>query len=377
MYLLRIYICLAVIFTAIPAAKASEVLPEDRLSAVVLSYHRIGEETYPDTNITQEQFDEHVRELQSGQYHIMPLPVILDHIKTETPLPTHALAITFEGAYRSSYENGMKKLLEAEIPFTVFFSSDLADNDVSQFIGWGELESLHKNDLVELGILPSIHERLTGKSEQATLSSINRAKQRYRDTLGTEPHIFSYPFGEYTKAQRDLIASQGFTAAFGLQSGVLYSGIDMFALPRFTMTESHGDLDRFTLVANALPLPATNIEPEAPSLGGVQPLIGFTPSHYLVKNLSEISCFISGQGKVPLEIIGDDRVEIRPAAPLDEERTRVNCTMPGPSAGNQEPRWRWLGMLVVDAGPEDEPPAEGDTEETGEEISIPPPDELP
>ena len=381
MYLVRIYICLAIIFTAIPFANASEILPEDRLSAVVLSYHRIGEEAYPDTNITKEQFEAHLRELQSGQYHLMPLPVILNHIKTETPLPSHALAITFEGAYNSAYENGMKKLLEAGIPFTVFFSSDLADSGVTQFMNWQDLGSLHKNDLVSIGILPAAHERISGKSETQTVSQINRAKQRYRKEFGAEPEIFSYPFGEYSTAQHDLIANLGFTAAFGLQSGVLYSGVDMFALPRFSMTESHGDLDRFTLVANALPLPAINIEPEAPIQQGAQPFLGFTPAPQLVPDLGALSCFISGQGKVPLELVGRDRIEIRPAAPLDEERTRVNCTMPGPPTEAENPRWRWLGMLVVGAGLQTDTDAETETgadiENISEEPNILPPDELP
>ncbi len=358
-------------------ALAYQTLPQDKHSAVILSYGRVGEDSYSDTNITIEQFASHLQEIKQGQYNILPLPVILNHLKTGVALPEHALAITFEGAYRSAYENAIPQLLEARIPFTVIFASDNADNGADQYMDWHTLNSLKKNDLVSFGMLPASYERLTGLDEAQVKSRINRARVRYREELGEEPKIFSYPFGQYSKSLHDLIKSQGFDAALALNSGAVYSESDLFALPRFAMTESHGDLDRFILVAHALPLPATHIEPESPVVGPESPIIGFTPDPRLQKDLGSLACFISGQGKAVTEIVGQDRVEIRPHGPLLDERTRVNCTMPAPSAEDSPPRWRWLGMLLVKNDTAPEPDDENEErEESDEEISTPPPDEL-
>ena len=42
-------------------------------SAVFIAYHRFGENIYPTTNIRLEQFEQHIRELKSGPYTVLPV----------------------------------------------------------------------------------------------------------------------------------------------------------------------------------------------------------------------------------------------------------------------------------------------------------------
>jgi hypothetical protein len=123
----------------------------------------------------------------------------------------------------------------------------------------------------------------------------------------------------------------------------------MLALPRFTMTDDFGDLDRFRLTAGALPLPVTDVVPEdSGNLAQNPPAIGFTVAPE-VKDLSRLSCFVSDIGRTGVMRPGGGRVEIRLEAPLQDRRTRVNCTLP--DGGNS--RWRWFGMLLVLPGIEE------------------------
>ena len=111
----------------------------------------------------------------------------------------------------------------------------------------------------------------------------------------------------------------------------------MFGLPRFTLNETYGGIDRFRLAANALPLPVTDVLPSDPVLQVNPPAFGFTVRPGLT-SLAQLACFASGQGRTKLQRLGN-RIEVRVTEPFPPGRSRINCTMPGP-----DQRWRWFGM---------------------------------
>lgn len=344
----RLWLSIALLTLVWPSKSWAEItIPEDSTSAVVLAYHRIGEDAYPDTNLRIEQFLSHIGELSEKDYTILPLPDIISALKNGEKLPPKTIALTFEGAYKSALKNAAPLLLEKNMPFTVFFSSDHADSDSEQHLNWEDLRSLSRHEYVSLGLLPASYTRLSEKPHEEILTQINKARMRYREHFNQEAKLFSYPFGEYTPAFKDIIKEQGFESGFGLHSGAVSSASDFMALPRFTMTEIYGDLERFKLVTGALPLPVSDTEPQDPHLKTASPVIGFSVTQDLRPHLKTLSCFVSGQPQPTIETPGENRAELRLAEPITEERTRVNCTMPGPEGNNETPRWRWFGMLLV------------------------------
>ena len=339
-----------ILVCAIPAALAQKATPYDGSSAVILSYQRIGEDAYPATNIRYEQFQDHIKELTEGayKYNIMPLPEILKQIKAQKSLPPRTIAITFNGGYKSVAMLAAPLLIEHNIPFTLFVSTDNLDSGVEKYMNWYDVKKLQRSGLVTIGLHPAAYIHPDLENETTIKAQINKAKTHFREQTGANPDLFAYPFGEYSNLYKSIVAESGFTAAFGQQSGVAYSGSDMYEIPRFTMTESYGDLDRFRMVASALPLPVTHIEPNDPHLKTQQPAIGFTVDDSLTEEIDNISCFASGQKKPKLDTIGKNRVEIRLSGSFDEERARINCTMPGPpTEAGEEQRWRWFGMLLT------------------------------
>lgn len=356
---------LAVLFFIPLDARADIVVPEDDSSAVILAYNRIGEDAYPDNSLRTDQFMAHLGELTRGEYTVMALPDIISAVQNGETLPPKTVAITFAGAYKSILTNAIPALVERGLPFTVFYASDHADADVQQHLNWDDLRTLRETGLVTFGLLPAAYTRLAGESDEEILRQINKARTRHREELGLESTLFSYPFGEHSKRYKDIIRDQGFTAAFGLHSGAIHPGADFYALPRFSMTQSHGDTERFQLVANALPLTVSDIEPHDPYLtADAQPAIGFTISETLASKISALSCFVSGQSQPGIEKLGKNRIELRLAEPLTEERVRINCTIPARKENGTE-RWRWLGMLLVNKV-QDEASAAGITPSAGE-----------
>ena len=323
-------------------------IPEDKSAAVIFMYQRIGEDTVPQSNISTEQFQEHINELKKGGYAVLPLTKIIDAIKNGEPLPPRTVGITFEGAYQTTLANALPLLQEAQMPFTVFFSSDALENNTSGHMTWDQLKELKKSGLVDFGILPSAYEHLVNQTSEQSAALINRAVSRYREMLGGEPVFFAYPYGETSAALRKQVAGYKFKAAFGQQAGVVYGGADFFALPRFTMTDDYGDFDHFMLTAHALSLPVSDVVPDDKDIAANPPIIGFTVTPE-IHNLGKLACFASGmEGKLPLTRIGSNRVEIRPSQPFTDRRTRINCTLPNDAfTPGEAQNWRWFGMLLT------------------------------
>lgn len=154
-------------------------------------------------------------------------------------------------------------------------------------------------------------------------------------------------YGEYSLALKNKLAEYPFAAAFTYHSGVAHAKSDLLALPRFMMTDLVGDIDRFKQTASALPLPVTDVSPEDPVLKNNPPMIGFTVQSD-IKSLAKLSCFVSSQGKIDIKRVGN-RVELRPAKPFADRRTRINCTLPDDTViPGEDTHWRWLGLMYVD-----------------------------
>jgi peptidoglycan/xylan/chitin deacetylase (PgdA/CDA1 family) len=339
------------------SVNAAQSIPEDTMSGVILSYSRIGEDSYPESNLRIQQFDAHLQEMAGEEYNVIPLPDLISAIKNQSKLPPRTVAITLDGAYRSSYENAIPKLLAQNLPFTIFYAADHTADNIHQHINIDELKSLSRNALVTLAILPSTYARLSQLETSDVRRLISNAKKFHRDNFGEEAQFFSYPYGEYTAQIADTIKEYNFDAGFGIHSGVVYPGADMSFLPRFSMTENFGDLERFLMVTHALPLPVKDVQPNPPAFNDDTIQIGFSVSPGLKTDLGTLSCFMSGQDHVQTETIGN-RVELRSNSDIVDERIRLNCTIPGPSAIGEAPEWRWFGMLMTRVKTSNVPPQE-------------------
>lgn len=336
--------------TAAPAKAAT--LPQDNKKAVILTYHRIGEDSYPDSNIRIEQFNQQIEELEKGGYNIIALPQLLDAIANAKILPPKTIAITLDGAYESAWKNAIPTLLDKDIPFTLFYAANKADENAAGFMSWKQLKKLKNEKTVTLGVLPAYYNHTAHLSGSAILASLNKARSRHREYFGEEVKYIAYPHGETSNSLIKLTQSQGFTAGFTLRSGPYYPGIDLYDIPRFSITEDFADLERFQRITNTLPLPMGDITPNDYDLSGVNTFMaGFTIPDALAPQIDSLNCFISGYNEPLLNRLGT-RIEIRLDGHEIGSRMRLNCTMPENAPRNENVlgsdetlQWRWSGML--------------------------------
>lgn len=319
-----------------PTGDAAATRPQSSNGAVVVMYHRFGEDRYPASNIRLDQFESHIRELSSGRYEVLPLKAIVEALAAGQSLPDRSIALTIDDAFLSVYQQAWPRLREAKLPFTLFVAT--ASIGADGYMTWDQLRELVASGQADIGSQSENHHHMTELSPEQMKVELDRARTRIREELGVAAELFAYPYGEYSLALRDLVAASGYLAAFGQHSGAISRTMDRYELPRFALSENYGDEARFRLVANALPLSARDVTPRDSRLTAATnpPAYGFTVTQP-VKNLDRIACYGAGLS-LQVERLGQDRFEVRVPRAFKAGRSRINCTLPA-SGG----RWRWLG----------------------------------
>ena len=322
-------------------------------SAVVLMYHRFGEDQYPSTNIRIAQFEAQLKHLRENAYTVVSLADVMASRLEGRSLPRRAVAITVDDAYRSVYTVAFPRLREAGYPFTVFVATDPVDEGLPAFMSWEQMR-----EMASAGVSFANHgathrsliSRDPGEPDAAWLAriraDIQRGEQRLRDELKPLPGAFAYPYGEYDTASAELVRELGYVG-FGQQSGALGPTSDRRALPRFPMAESYAGLDEFRTRVASLPLPVIQATPWNPVVNTARPRLEITLADTPAR-LDQLACFISGQGQTDIEWLEPRRrFSVGAQAPLSAGRQRVNCTAPG-----DQGRYFWFSHpWVVDLDP--------------------------
>jgi peptidoglycan/xylan/chitin deacetylase (PgdA/CDA1 family) len=308
-------------------------------SAVVIMYHRFGETKYPSTNTSIKQFEAHIEELSNGAYSIRSLPDIVAALRAGRPLPENTVGISIDDAYLSVYREAWPRFRKANFPFTLFVATRPIDIGSKGHMSWAQLRELASAG-VTIGSQTQTHPHMPLLSNPQNFAELTKSNGRFKTELGRAPDLIAYPYGEYSLAVGEATKRAGFIAGFGQHSGILHPSSNFLFLPRFAFNEAYGDLKRLRLAARALPLQTSDITPPDPMLRTANnpPLFGFTVDNIPPNRLSRLACYVSGQGNLKMERLGERRIEVRMATAFRPGRTRINCTFPE-KAG----RWRWFG----------------------------------
>lgn len=323
-------------FALVPAAQSAD-------SAVIIMYHRFGEDRYPSTNTRIAQFEAHIAELTGGGYTVMSVPDIIDTLREGRELPDRTVGITVDDAYLSTYTEAFPRLQAAGLPFTLFVATDPVDRRQPGYLNWDQIREM-RNAGVTIGAHSASHLHMADATPDENRKDMQKSMDRFRAELGTAPTLFAYPYGEMSLAVKDVVAGFGFKTAFGQHSAAIHRVTDPLYLPRFALNETYADMDDFRLRVNTVGLPVRDITPaDSYITRDNPPLVGFTvdPS---IGSLNGLACYHSQEGRVDVQILGTHRVEIRFSEPLPQGRSRLNCTMP---AGGG--RWYWFGMQYYTA----------------------------
>lgn len=314
---------------AVVAAVASD-------SAVVLMYHRFGEDRYPSTNIRIEQLEAQLEHLRDGGSTVVPMTDLVASLTAGDPLPDRAVVLTVDDAYRSVYEVAFPRLRREGFPFTVFVATDPVDARLPDYMTWNQMR-----EMAAAGVTFANHgashsslvERLSGESDAdwrtRVRADVEKGRQRLSEELDPIATVFAYPYGEYDAVTASIVRDMGYLA-FGQQSGAVGPSSDRRALPRFPMAEAFADLAEFRTKVASVPMPVSSVEPWDPVVATTRPTLEVTLDAGDAQ-LDRLACFVSGQGRVEVEWLEPGRrFRVGPPADLGAGRQRVNCTAPRP-----------------------------------------------
>ena len=246
-------------------------------SAVILMYHRFGETKFPSTNIRLEQFEAHIDELKKPAYTVLPVPEILEALRSGKELPERTVGLTVDDGYRSVFTEAWPRLKAARFSLTVFIATDPIDRRLNSHMSWDQVRELRDGG-VTIGAHTVTHNHMAGATQERNRREIEQSNARMTAELGQKSDLFAFPYGEASSAVQRQATEAGYRALFGQHSGVVHRQTNFGYLPRFAMNERFSGIGRFRLVINALPLPAADITPVDPTLKKNNPNFGAVAS---------------------------------------------------------------------------------------------------
>ena len=221
-------------------------------------YHRFNENKYPSTNIRNEIFLEHLKEINNQGIEFIRFEKFEKIIKTN--IDKNYLLLTIDDAFESFYLNAWPILKNKRIPFILFVST----REIGKYgyMTWKHIKEVAASDLVTIGNHSHTHEYLIDWEDDKIKSDLITSIKIFKKELGYSPKIFSYPFGEYSINLKKIVTDLNFEFAFGQHSGVIDPTKNFLELPRFPINEKYGKLERFKSILQTLPFPYEKITPE-------------------------------------------------------------------------------------------------------------------
>lgn len=169
---------------------------------------------------------------------------IVDLRNIKSPLPdTRTIAITFDDALESFFDNAVPVLLRLKIPATVFVVSEALGTKPE----WGEsyyasdervmsVEQLRSlPELIVVGSHTLTHRNLTDLAPEAAIEEIANSREKLESILHRQISLFSFPYG----ALNDWIVSRcqeaGYERVFSTSPVLAFATEDQFVVGRVSV----------------------------------------------------------------------------------------------------------------------------------------------
>lgn len=306
-------------------------------SGVALQYHRISDSGPAITRTSAAYFGDHLELIERLGFPVVALDKLLNglcHDDTESP---SAIALTFDDAHRTVYEQAWPLLKERNWPFIVFVNTAAVDGSHGGTMSWDQLRELAQAGVI-IGNHGVDHQHLIRKPADQTREQwaawqrkqIIDAQQRIDSELGPQPKIFAYPYGEYDLASAAILKELGYSA-FGQQSGAFGCSSPLQALPRFPVSGPYANPESVELKLASLPFPTVGrlVEPVLPP-GERHPrlVLHLSPADTDGFDPLNANCFATGQGAIQARWDPEQQALLVQAdEPLPSGRSRYNCTV--------------------------------------------------
>ena len=326
---------------------------------VVLQYHHVDNASPESTTISPEKFLQHMQLIEDLGLKVVDLESATRELLSNKKSNEHAsndqknkesslqVAISFDDAYSSIFDNAYPELKRRNWPFTVFVNTRPVNQGNRGIMTWEQIKKL-VDDGVTIANHTVTHAHLPTVPTELTLDEwldqeILATQQELQQRLGTVGNMLAYPYGEFTLAMIPWLEKHDMLA-FGQQSGPIGEYSHPQALSRFPAAGIYADVDSLKTKLLSLALPIDKSQLHDPIITAED-----NPPVFKVKlldadyNPANVQCFASQQGAIDtqIETVNSERIlTAQASAPLSGARGRYNCTV----ISSQKGRFYWYSQ---------------------------------
>jgi len=332
---------LYIIFFTIILILPNNLLASSDNGVSVFMYHRIGDPRYPSTNVSIEQLKSQILEAKKNQYNIMNASEVVKFINDGIDFKKNSIAFTIDDAYESFFVNGWPLFRDNNIPVTLFASTDVIDFALPGYMNWDQIRQFLKEGGT-IGQHSASHMSLPVYDESKVESDILRSQQRLKKELGFIPELFAYPYGESSEKIISILKKLNIESAFGQHSGVISQTTNKYYMPRFSINENFGNIERFIFASSSKPLAVKNIKPSDMFVKDSDQL-KFKFDIVKSEMANNLQCFANPKNKwIPINLIKNEKtISFDDQYIFEEGRRRINCTV------KFQDEWYWFGYQLL------------------------------
>ncbi len=295
---------------------------------MVLLYHHFDTKTPPSTSIDPQLFAQHLKYLKDNNFNVLSVKELVNNIHNQHMLPDKCAVLTADDAYISIYKNALPLLKKYNMTMSVFVATQGIDDNYKSLMSYKQMQSTKK--YISYYNHSTDHSHFYTLNKQQIKNNITTAQKKLLSKLNTDKKIFAYPYGEYNLLTYNTIKELGFVA-FGQHSGTININSDLYALPRFPMTNKYGAMPNFITKINTIAMPLLNSSPISSVVTSNPPTLKLQFTKKII-----ISCFIPNNNS---NIIWQKNTALITATKkLIKGRTKYNCTAKSP----QKNRFYWF-----------------------------------
>jgi peptidoglycan/xylan/chitin deacetylase (PgdA/CDA1 family) len=210
----------------------------NRRRVIFLCYHGVTERTRRGSNdphgihVPRARFEAQLDYLQR-RYHVIPLRQYLAARREGLKLPHYSVVLTFDDGFRNFLTVAAPRLAERGMPASVFIiTNNTAEGSANierrwspaddwTYLSWAELETLTREQQIEIGSHTCSHTRLPTLSPEETERELRDSYDAVRKRFGRSlvAPALSYPKGEYSAVLSRLARSVGYACAVTVDGG--------------------------------------------------------------------------------------------------------------------------------------------------------------
>lgn len=177
-----------------------------------------------DTGVFRKQMDYLA---QSGA-KVISLESLVDAIDKGTPLPDHAVVLTFDDSWLTQYEFAFPILRQHGFTATFFVITSVIGKDEG-YMRWDQLKEMQAAGMT-IAAHTRTHPKLTILPPAQLQSEVAGSREDLEHNMGGASDLFAYPYGEWNEQVLAAVRAAGFRAARALSGGEWNGPSTLFAL---------------------------------------------------------------------------------------------------------------------------------------------------